>query len=210
MTSAAAISDPRRRRRADKVAGILTEAWALARRDGLGAVSLRDLAAAVGLRQPSLYVYFASKHDLYDAMFADGYRQLLGYVASRDYDAEPRTALTQLVTDLVRFCSDDFVRHQLLFQRTIPGFEPSEDSMALAEEFYGTASVLAGAAGATSPGDLDVFTAIVAGLTHQQTANDPGGDRWVDHVPRVIDMFIGDLERRQRASHDNDDDQEEG
>ena len=46
----------------------------LGRRDG---VALRDLGVAVGLRQPSLYVYFASKLDLYDAMFADGHRQLL-------------------------------------------------------------------------------------------------------------------------------------
>ena len=35
---------------------------------------LRDLAAMVGLRQPSLYAYFDSKHALYDAMFAEGNR----------------------------------------------------------------------------------------------------------------------------------------
>ena len=29
------------------------------------------------MRQPSLYEYFDSKHALYDAMFADGNRQLL-------------------------------------------------------------------------------------------------------------------------------------
>jgi AcrR family transcriptional regulator len=52
-------------------------------RDGLAAVSLRDLGEAVGLRQPSLYVYFMSKLVLYDAMFADGYRQLLDFVARR-------------------------------------------------------------------------------------------------------------------------------
>jgi len=62
----------------------------LARRDGLAAVSLRELAEAVGLRQPSLYVYFTSKLDLYDAMFADGYRGLLENTRTRDYTGDPR------------------------------------------------------------------------------------------------------------------------
>ncbi len=31
----------------------------------------------VDLRQPSLYAYFESKHALYDAMFAEGNRQLV-------------------------------------------------------------------------------------------------------------------------------------
>ena len=69
--------DPRARRREAKREQILDAAWVLAHRDGLGGISLRELAAMVDLRQPSLYAYFASKHDLYDAMFAEGNRQLL-------------------------------------------------------------------------------------------------------------------------------------
>lgn len=71
MTATA--EDPRRRRREAKIDEIVDAAWSLAQRDGLSAISLRDLAAAVGLRQPSLYVHFSSKLALYDAMFADGY-----------------------------------------------------------------------------------------------------------------------------------------
>ena len=51
----------------------------------------------------------------------------------------------------------------------------------------------------TDPGDLDLFTAIVSGLTHQQVANDPGGDRWVGVARRVVDMFLGEV-ARQRSS----------
>src|SRR6476646_2370721 len=101
--------DRRQVRREAKWANILTQAWLLAHRDGLAAVSLRDLGEAVGLRQPSLYVYFASKLDLYDAMFADGYRQLLDFVAQRRYTGEPRQALSAFVVDLVQFSSDDVV-----------------------------------------------------------------------------------------------------
>ena len=126
MTAAA--EDRLQQRREVKRASILAEAWALAHRDGLAAISLRDLADAVGLRQPSLYVYFASKRDMYDAMFADGYRQLLEVIGRRRHAREPRAALTAFVKDCVQFSSDDVVRHQLLFQRTIPGFEPSPAS----------------------------------------------------------------------------------
>ena len=69
--------DRRGRRREAKRATILAEAWTLAHRDGLAAISLRDLGERVDLRQPSLYAYFDSKLGLYDLMFADGNRQLL-------------------------------------------------------------------------------------------------------------------------------------
>ena len=69
-------------RREAKTASIVAEAWELAREHGVGGVSLHALARAVGMRQPSLYEYFDSKHALYDAMFADGNRQLLERLAA--------------------------------------------------------------------------------------------------------------------------------
>ena len=192
--------DRRTERHAAKRAAILSEAWVLARRDGLAAISLRDLADAVGLRQPSLYVYFRSKADLYDAMFDDGYRQLLAATPSERYPAEPAQALARLIGDCIRFSSEDVVRHQLLFQRTIPGFEPSPPSMALAVEFYERGRRLLVAAGAGTQADMDVFTGLVSGFAHQQIANDPGGKRWVRLAGRATEMFLADVERRRRPS----------
>jgi AcrR family transcriptional regulator len=189
--------DRRLARREAKQASILAEAWFLARRDGLAGISLRDLADRVGLRQPSLYVYFASKHDLYDVMFADGYQQFLAYLQRRPADNDPGTALVDLVTDLVQFSSDDIVRHQLLMQRTIPGFEPSQPSWDLAQQFYDLVRDRLAAAGATRSDDIDVFSALIAGLAHQQIANDPGGTRWVQQAPRVVAMFLTDVARHR-------------
>jgi AcrR family transcriptional regulator len=190
--------DRRTRRHDAKRAKIVTEAWKLARRDGLAAISLRDLAARVDLRQPSLYSYFESKHDLYDSMFADGNRQLLRTVAEQAPNDDPRAALTDFVRLLVQFSSDDVVRHQLLFQRTIPGFEPSAESYALAVEFSELGRARLAATGVTHEDDFDLFTALVAGLAHQQVANDPGGDRWVRQADGAVDMFLTDVERRNR------------
>jgi AcrR family transcriptional regulator len=192
--------DRRRERREAKRASILAEAWALGRRDGLAAISLRDLGNAVGLRQPSLYVYFESKLDLYDAMFADAYRQLIAYVGRRRQPRDPETALMALVRDIVQFAGDDVERHQILFQHTIPGFEPSPESYDLALEFYAIARSHLAAAGVTRKADVDLFTALVAGLTHQQVANDPGGRRWVRLARPTVMMFLAEVERRRATA----------
>ena len=192
--------DRRKARHEAKRAEILAQAWLLARRDGLGAISLRDLADTVGLRQPSLYVYFESKLNLYDAMFADGYRQLLDFVAARSYAGDPRRALARFLGDLVQFSSDDIVRHQVLFQRTIPGFEPSAEAFALALELYEVARHLLAAAGVTDQRNVDIFSALANGLAHQQVANEPGGQRWVRLAGRATEMFLADIDRRRTTS----------
>lgn len=182
--------DRRKARHEAKRAEILIQAWLLAHRDGLAAISLRDLAKSVGLRQPSLYVYFDSKLALYDELFADGYRHMLEDFDTHDYTGDPRGALVRFLADQITFASDDIVRHQMLFQRTIPGYEPSPESWALALEFYERGSAVIKAAGIEAQADLDIFTAIVSGMSHQQVANDPGGTRWVEHAERAVDMFL--------------------
>jgi AcrR family transcriptional regulator len=193
--------DRRALRREAKWSKIVEEAWALARRDGLAAISLRDLADRVGLRQPSLYAYFDSKLDLYDAMFADGNRQLLEFVAAHQpVTGDPHRDLAGFVGVLVRFSSEDVVRHQLLFQRTIPGFEPSAASYEIALQFFDLARGRLADAGATEQADVDFFSAIVTGLAHQQVANDPGGDRWARQAERAVEMFLDDVDKRHATT----------
>ncbi len=42
---------------------------------------------------------------------------------------------------------------------------------------------------------VDLWTAIVTGLTDQQISNDPGGDRWTRLVDRAVDMFFDQFSR---------------
>lgn len=136
---------------------------------------MRELGARVGLRAQSLYVYFPSKHAIYDAMFAEANRELLDRRRSVDLDADPVIALRQSARQFVDFCTEDLARYQLLFQRTIPGFEPSEESYAVAREVLdGGRRVLAGV-GVTEPADVDLYTGLISGLVAQQNANEPGG-----------------------------------
>src|SRR5205814_846853 len=71
------IRDRRAERREATKAEILDAAWELVRAEGLAALSLRDLAAKVGMQAPSLYSYFDSKHAIYDAMFLQGNLELM-------------------------------------------------------------------------------------------------------------------------------------
>lgn len=181
------------------MAGIVACAWTLAKEHGIGGVSLHALAREVGMRQPSLYEYFDSKNALYDAMFADGNRQLLEHLDTMTLSAEPREALKQWLHAFAAFGSEDSERYQLLFHRPIPGFTPSAESYALAEKVLGGAYTLMQAAGVTEQGDMDCLVAITAGVTDAQISNDPGGDRWLRHLSRLVDLLADDVTARGRT-----------
>lgn len=188
------MTDRRAARHAATRAEILAAAWRLARERGLGGWALRDVAEAVGMRTPSLYVYVAGKNDLYDAMFADGNAELLRRVEAAEADVAAReltaTEVLRVAARLyVDFCVEDPARYELLFLRTIPGFEPSEPSYALAREVLDRMAAVLAAAGAGSPEQVDLWTALVGGLAAQQVSNDPGGERWRRLVDRAVDMF---------------------
>ena len=184
-------------RRETRVASIVATAWELARVNGIAGVSLHALAREVGIRQPSLYAYFDSKMAMYDAMFADGNRQLLERFDALELDDDPRAALRTFMGAFIDFALEDPARCALLLQRPIPGFEPSAGSYAIAEQVLSRAVDLLQAAGLENPADVDCFVAMIAGLIDAQISNDPGGDRWTRHLDRLIDMYLDHPTRRE-------------
>jgi hypothetical protein len=88
------------------------------------------------------------------------------------------------------FAMDDPARCELLFERHVPDFTPSADSYALADVALGRMVVLMNDAGMTDQGDIDCLVAMVAGLMEAQLANDPGGDRWLRHLDRMVDLHL--------------------
>jgi AcrR family transcriptional regulator len=177
------------RRRAATRREILDAAWALCRERGLAGLSTRELAAKVGLRAPSLYSYFASKDAIYDAMFAEGQIELGARLAFLPYTGVTRADVKAGARAFFEFCTEDPVRHQLMFQRTLPGFVPSEESYALAQTIFDRMSKQLRAAGVRSVRHVDLFTALTTGLIDQQLSNDPGGNRWARLLDDAIDMF---------------------
>jgi AcrR family transcriptional regulator len=169
---------------------ILAAAWDVATESGLGAVSLHEVARRVGIRQPSLYGHVTSKMHLYDLMYAQAYEQLFMRLNATPPSGTARQQLIQVSRAVLDFAVENPPRQQLLFQRTIPGFEPSDASYALARRLVDRCSGLLSALGAGSAAHVDVYTALIGGLGSQQIANDPGGDRWTRHLEALLDVFL--------------------
>lgn len=181
--------DRRSERREATRAEILDTAWDLVREQGLGGLNLRDLAPRIGMRAPSLYEYFASKHAIYDAMFAQGYRQFTAAMAAVDA-LSGEQGLRAVAHRAMAFMVEEPARYQLMFHRTIPGFTPSPESYAVSVEQLERARAWFARNGLDDPGALDLFTSLIGGLAGQQMANDPGGDHWVRLVDPAVDMFL--------------------
>jgi AcrR family transcriptional regulator len=183
-------TDRRAVRREATKTEILDAAWAQVREHGLAALALRDLAERVGMRAPSLYQYFPSKHAIYDAMFGQGTRDALEVVAAPIETSDTREMLREIARRMFNFATSDPARAQLLFQRTVPGFEPSPEAYAPAVEMYTEVQGMLASHGITDADAMDLWTAFVGGLVTQQLANDPGGTRWARLIDRAVDMFL--------------------
>jgi AcrR family transcriptional regulator len=198
MTPAPARPDRRAARRQETTDEIVAAAWDIVREQGLAGLAMRDLGERVGMKAQSIYSYFASKHEIYDAMFHEGYQAFAAAMAdTRDSPGDGAEATDGHQTSAHRaahrffaFCTSDPVRYQLLFQRTIPDFVPSPESYAVAVEAYDATTAHLASFGITDPEAVDLWTAMLTGLTDQQISNDPGGDRWERTIDRAVDMLL--------------------
>lgn len=190
---------PNRDRRAERREAtrreILDAAWLIARRDGLTALTLREVGELVGMRAPSLYSHFASKNAIYDAMYAESWRGVLDAYASATFPDAPRAALLAEAEMFFDYATADLARDQLMNLRIMHDFEPSEEAYAVAVEVYDWMRDFLRAKGVkvNRQADLDLWTAMLAGAINQQHANDPGGTRWRRQLPRLVDMFADEV-----------------
>jgi AcrR family transcriptional regulator len=185
---------------------ILSAAWAVARENGLAALTLREVAARVGMRAPSLYSHFASKHAIYDAMFGQAWAEYdrADAAAVRGLPAEPRLVLKEVARQYFEFATADLARHQLMDLRTIPDFTPSDESYAHSLRVYDRFRAVMASIGITDDEDLDLFVALIGGLVDSQWANDPGGTRYARLLDRAVDMYADALHLPQVSENQGD------
>jgi len=195
-------SDVRSRKWDRTRAEILDAAWELARRDGVGAMSLRELAARVGMRAPSLYTYFPSKNDLYEAMYRQGMQQFADAIQDTPPGRDARETLANRSRTFARMSLQDPVRYELLFQRPIPDFAPSAESLDIGLTGLAETRQFAIEAGVRTQAAFDIYVSMNRGLIEMQIANEPGGDRWArlidDALEMVVEHFASKPQRRKR------------
>jgi AcrR family transcriptional regulator len=171
---------------------IVDAAWALAREKGLTEITLREVAARVGMQAPSLYSHFSSKNAIYDAMFGEAwseYEQLDADERNVNTSASPRARTVAKALLFFDFATADLARYQLMNQRIIPGFEPSPESFAPSERTVQRSVERLAEIGVTDRGDIEILFSIMAGLSAQQLANDPGGDSRRRLLARAVEMW---------------------
>jgi AcrR family transcriptional regulator len=196
------IRDRQAERREATRAEIIAAAWAVAEERGLAGLTLRDVAMAVGMQAPSLYSYFESKNAIYDAMFGQAWSEYLAVITAAEptLPEDPRTALKVIAHTFFDFAIANTTRHQLMNERTIPGFVPSPESYAPAVAVVELARHNLARIGMRSDADFDLYIALVGGLINAQQANDPGGDRWARLLDVAIDMFADHLGLKKKSA----------
>jgi AcrR family transcriptional regulator len=193
----------RDRNREEMKAAILDAARAVMREEGVAALNLQEVARRVGVRAPSLYEYFPGKSAIYDALFRLGVRlfaersELLAqtYPSVWEY---ARASLEHYMT----FAQDYPELYQLCFERPVPGFVPSEESMNESRQLLmGRAAQIVEQGlehGSLVPGlspvqTRDLFLAMTHGLTALHMANEPelpvGAGRFGSLIPAAMALF---------------------
>jgi AcrR family transcriptional regulator len=191
-------------RRARTIDEIVDTALAVMAEHGAAGLSLGEVAKRMGLRTPSLYVYFESKAALCDEIFARGWQDLLAASAPQLPLDSP--SLAEDVERVIRTVVDWALRHpghaQLMFWRPIAGWEPSPEAYAASGAVL-AASVAALesaqdagrlAAGADVAEMSHVLTILASGVISQQLSNEPGipmaRGTYAATLPRLAAMFV--------------------
>jgi AcrR family transcriptional regulator len=188
------------RNRAAATQAILDAARAIMREEGVAALSMQELARRMDMRAPSLYNYFSSKMDVYDALFRLGITM---------YDAHLQAALTPqkdahaeirvVIESYMSFALANPELYQLCFERPVPGFVPSQQSLDLSfgilEKSYARAAQLKKQLNTrlTPQQIVNLTIATAHGLTAMHLANEPhlaiGQGRFGSLIPVLLNIF---------------------
>lgn len=193
----------RQRNRQQVIENILSIAREMMQADGVAALRFNAIARRLGMQPPSLYNYFPSKHAIYDALFRTGF-EMLGETM-RNAERQPGSPDEQLrrgVRAFMTFAQENQDLYQLMMQRPVPGFVPSEESMAvslgqLQASYEWIGQLIRGSdlqPGMPVEQAADLFFALVNGLTDLHLANNPdlpaGQGRFGSLVDRAVELVL--------------------
>ena len=130
----ASLSKPRvERPTADVLNQRLVEATMQLLRDEIPTdLTVRRIAAAAGTTTMALYTGFGSRDGLLDVVYADGFEQLRARMAPAALVSDPREALVELLQEYRAFALANPGLYGLLFERALPGFDPSLEARSTA------------------------------------------------------------------------------
>ncbi len=147
---------------------IMAAARALFRTKGFAATSTREIAAAVGLRQPSLFHYFKGKEAILEAVALATVEPVLDFISAETIrDQPPEVALFRLVYfDTLHLCTNENVLGPLsqfpeITRARQPGFWNMRDTII---DAYRQCLATGAKRGSLSVDDLETVTQFIFSL----------------------------------------------
>jgi AcrR family transcriptional regulator len=194
------ISPHRQHKRDVMVARILDTARVIMRSEGVAALSMQELARRLDMRAPSLYNYFSSKMDIYDALFRQGFTLFGEHIPETSPNTQGWQAeLYLIIENYMAFALQNPELYQLCFERPVPGFVPSEESLQvslkLLDQYYEHAATILPieATELNAQQASDLIIVFMHGLTALHIANEPnlpiGEGRFGPLIPVVVSVL---------------------
>lgn len=208
----------RQRNREEMKNAILDAARQVMREEGVAALNLQEVARRVGVRAPSLYEYFPGKMAIYDELFRIGVHIYAERMHRLNESTDSFWARSQAgLENYMSFAQEYPELYQLVFERPVPGFVPSEDSMNESRQLVGRADQIVEQGlehgslvlGISPVQARDLFIAMMHGLTALHMANEPdipvGSGRFGSLIPAALALFRAawdGQETQQKADSD--------
>jgi AcrR family transcriptional regulator len=210
MTKRRTIKTRKKQSREEIIEDILQIAREMMQKDGVGALSFNAIARELGIKPPSLYTYFESKYAIYDALFRRGFLILDGMIKKAEGDTFDEK-LASIFRTYMTFAHENPDLFQIIFERPIPDFEPSNESMAISwkalEDSQRTLRDLLESE-MIDPGfpleqATDLIIAMMHGLTSMKMANHPDLLVGEGRFGVIIDHAAGIFARAWTANKDS-------
>ncbi len=111
---------------------LLAAAGEILETEGPEALSVRRIAAAAGVAPMGVYNHFESKNGIIEALFIQGFERLREALTTIAEILDPYEALREAGRRYRALAKAHPMVYQLMFLRTLPGYEPSDAALEVA------------------------------------------------------------------------------
>jgi len=183
------------------IQSILETARSIMHEEGVAALSMQELARRLDMRAPSLYNYFSGKKDIYNVLFRLGFTLLGEHMERTTQGAQTwQEELQRTFEAYMTFAMQNPELYQLCFERPVPGFVPTEESLELSfgllqKSYEGLSTRLYAEIDTDLPSEQvrDLVIAMMHGLTALHLANEPhlpiGQGRFGALIPAALSVL---------------------
>lgn len=197
------IEQRRQHTREQIIEDIVQIARTMIQADGAASLSFNAIARQLGIKPPSLYTYFDSKHAIYDELFRRGFTLFVEQMdVITQQEGTFRDKLVLFFEAYMRFAQENPDYYQIMFQRPVPNFVPSDESVAISfsalDRFTEDLQNILQSEG-INPGmpyeqARDIIIALNHGLTEQHLANNPelpvGEGRYGGLIQQAVSVLL--------------------